>query len=132
MIKKLSFLLADDDRDDREFFEEAMLQIVPQAVIKIVNDGRQAIDYLDNCPDDALPCAIILDYNMPHMNGPQVLDWVCKQPRFNGIDKFIWSTSDQQEYIDICLEKGVVEYFVKPNQEAGIRDIAQKIAGYCM
>jgi CheY-like chemotaxis protein len=131
-MKKLSFLLADDDSDDCEFFQQAMDELSPDAVLKIVNDGRTAIEYLDTCHDDLLPCALILDYNMPLLNGPGVLDWLCGKPRFNGIDKFIWSTAGQPEYIDGCLGKGAIKYFVKPSNDSGTLEIAREIISFCI
>ncbi len=131
MTKKINFLLADDDGDDREMFEEAFKKISPLGVLNIFTDGKKAVDYLSNCPDEELPCGFILDYNMPHMNGPQVLDWLCNQTRMIGINKFIWSTDSRKDYVDGCLGKGAIEYFVKPNTIDGLSAIVKKIVDYC-
>ena len=125
-------VIIEDDRDDREMFEEAIREVMPGVVIESVHDGKQVTEYLAACGPDDLPCCIILDYNMPNMNGPQVLDWICGQPKFNGIDKFIWSTAFQQEYVDGCLRKGAIQYFIKPNNMDGIIDIARKIVEHCV
>lgn len=131
MIEKLRILLADDDRDDSEMLEEALHKASPGISISIVSDGKKAVDFLTACSDENMPDGIILDYNMPHMNGPQVLDWLCDKPGFNGMNKFVWSTANQPEYIDGCLGKGAIEYFVKPNNEQGIIAIAERIVAHC-
>ena len=130
MIEKLRFLLADDDADDSSIFETILHELSPNAVIHTVDDGRKAVEYLESCPEEYLPRVIILDYNMPLMNGHEVLSWLCSRPRYHGIDKFIWSTSSEQHFIDACLNKGAVEYFVKPASYDGTIAIVQKIINY--
>ncbi len=130
MIERLRFLLADDDADDRGLFENILHELAPDALIQSVVDGKKAIEYLESCEKIYLPGAIILDYNMPLMNGPEVVDWMCSQPRYHGIDKYIWSTSSDQHYINSCLNKGVLEYFVKPATYEGAVEIVQTIINY--
>lgn len=120
-------LLADDDAEDRELFEEALRKINPTAVLVHVNDGAQAISYLDNQGLQQVPDAILLDYNMPNKNGPQVLDWLCDKENFRGMSKFVWSTAAQKQYVDGCLGKGALEYFVKPNHEEQLIGLVTKI-----
>jgi CheY-like chemotaxis protein len=130
-MKRLTFLLADDDFDDIEFFEQKLHALSPDAALKMVTDGEQAINYLRDCKENKLPCAVILDYNMPKMNAPEVLDWLCERSQYNGIAKYVWSTAHNREYVDDCLNKGVIEYFVKPNNDRELAHIIQKILAYC-
>jgi DNA-binding NarL/FixJ family response regulator len=73
---------------------------------------------------------LILDFNMPQMNGSQVLDIICSQPRYYGIAKFMLSTAAQPEYMDGCKKKGVIGYFVKASDVEGMTMIAREIATY--
>jgi CheY-like chemotaxis protein len=130
MIESLRFLMADDDKDDSSLFESILHELAPGAVIHSVEDGRKAAEYLESCAEEYLPRVIILDYNMPVMSGPDVLSWLCSRPRYHGIDKFIWSTSSDPHYIDGCINKGAVEYFVKPASYEGTVAIVQKILDY--
>jgi CheY-like chemotaxis protein len=130
MKKKLRFLIADDDPDDRELLGAILQDIAPGAVITMVSDGTRAVDYLQHCGETSLPHVIILDYNMPLMSAPQVLDRICNKGMYAGIAKFIMSTSDSQQYLDGCRNKGVIEYFKKPNSIDGIRRIAIRILEY--
>lgn len=131
MKSKPVLLLADDDADDKEFFEETLRKVDLNAVLVYAADGTRATRYLEACAKEDLPCAVILDYNMPNMNGPQVLDWMGAQQRFAGIAKFVWSTAAQKEYIDTCLKKGALEYFVKPNDHRGLVLVVTKIIQAC-
>jgi CheY-like chemotaxis protein len=128
---RVLLLLADDDADDRDLFTSALHKIAPDVQLKTVNDGRQLIEYLSRCSKDQLPCSVIIDYNMPHMNAVQVLDWLCSRSLFDGINKFVWSTAYQQEYIDGCKDHGALEYFIKPDTEDGLFHIVQRILSQC-
>jgi CheY-like chemotaxis protein len=129
---QVSLLLADDDRDDREFFEEVLRKVAPGARLKTVENGKQMIDYLAGCALTHLPCSVIIDYNMPLMNAIQVLDWMCSRTWYDGINKFVWSTSAEKKYIDGCREHGALSYFVKPETEEGLFTVVQQIVGYCV
>jgi CheY-like chemotaxis protein len=131
MIKPLGVLLADDDSDDRELLIEAFRELSSDFIIHNVADGRKAAEWLENCDLENLPCAVILDYNMPHMTAPQVLEWICARPQFNGIHKFVWSTSSREDFVESCREKGIIEYFVKPFEQTGFKKIAVKVLKYC-
>jgi CheY-like chemotaxis protein len=131
MTKPLSLLIADDDKDDRDLFESILRREAPDANVTAVADGIEVIDYLKNCPELYLPDALILDYNMPLMNGAQVLDAICSDPKYYGVAKFMLSTSSQPEYKDSCIKKGAIEYFVKANSIEGTAMIANEIISYC-
>ena len=124
-------LLADDDIDDRDFFKKALLEIAPTVYLSIVNNGKKATEFLEKCAEADLPCAILIDYHMPIMNGPELLDWLCSRPKYNEIDKIIWSTAYDKKYIDGCLGKGAIEYFKKANNYGGIKNIVQKVLAHC-
>ena len=101
-----------------------------EAIVTCVKDGTEVISYLKTCPELYLPTVLILDYNMPQMNGSQVLDIICSQPKYHGIAKFMLSTAAQPEYIDGCKKKGVIEYFVKATNVEGMTMIAREIVTF--
>ena len=76
MERRLTLLLADDDVDDKDLFKEVLNMLASDVELKTFGYGKQAIDYLMHYRGDSLPCAIILDYNMPKMCAPQVLEWM--------------------------------------------------------
>jgi len=129
--KQRVVLIADDDLDDQELLEDALLDIDPLVRTDKVWDGKEALDYLEKCTPDNLPCAILLDYNMPLMNGAQVLAVICKDPRFEFIPKFVWSTSDSKVYSNECIENGAMNYFVKPDGPGKLHELAKTILASC-
>lgn len=126
-----TILLADDDLDDQQLLEEALLHVEPTAEIHTVSSGLEVFDYLQNCCEENLPCLIILDYNMPHLSGAEVLEKLCQLKRFLSVPKIIWSTSDAPQYREICKDNGAAAYFHKPPSFEGMIILAERMLGIC-
>ncbi len=124
-------LIADDDRDDQELLEEAFHDVDSGVKADKVWNGKEALDYLEKCTTGNMPCAILLDYSMPLMNGAQVLAVICNDSRFQSIPKFVWSTSDSKIHIRECMGNGAINYFVKPDSPGKLRDLAKEILASC-
>lgn len=115
MQQHYQILLVDDDVEDyeilREFFSEAGLT----DQVSHIENGRKAIQYLENIQnDDQLPRLIILDLNMPILNGTQTLLYLKQTVRFRNIPIIIFSTSENETERRKCLSLGAVDYMVKP------------------
>jgi CheY-like chemotaxis protein len=128
---KKTVLLADDDQEDQELLEEILLGLDPQLQVRAVFNGQEALQYLEECEYSALPCLIILDYNMPELSGVDTLLELCKTPHLHSIPKIIWSTSSTQTYMVRSLECGALAYFVKPSDINGLETIAKKMLSFC-
>lgn len=129
-VHALNILLADDDEEDQELIEEAIMNCAPNAVLHKVNDGKAVLDYLDALQDGKLPALIILDYNMPQMKGSEVLFELRSMPRYRNVPKVILSTSSTSVYIHECMSKGATDYFVKPNTQRELDNMAEKMLSY--
>jgi CheY-like chemotaxis protein len=124
-------LLADDDPEDQEILQDILLKLEPSVEIHKVDTGKQAVDYLLFCPEDELPCLIILDYSMPVFNAAEVLDQIRHKPVLQSIPKVIWSSSRQPEHVKPCMEKGAKQYFAKPNKMSELTEIARQMLAIC-
>ena len=129
--KIYTILAADDDLEDLELIEDAILSLEPATKFHSVTNGNGVIDFLDKREDNELPHLIVLDYNMPELNGAEVLAHICNQKRFNAIPKIILSTSGAPLHIDECMNCGATEYFVKPNNLADLEALARKMLDFC-
>lgn len=123
--------MADDDEEDLELIEEAILDLQPAAEVLKFSNGRTAIDYLNTSQDRELPCLIILDYNMPEMTGAQVLAYMKKEQRYQTIPKIILSTSNAPLHVHECISNGATEYFVKPDSIKGFYKLAAEFLALC-
>jgi CheY-like chemotaxis protein len=131
MNKTITILLADDDEEDLELIEDAILGIEPGAELQKHTNGKAVIDFLQRQPDHKLPCLIILDYNMPELNGSQILMHMSGEERYEGIPKVVLSTSNAALHIHECITNGAAEYFVKPTNMTELRTLAAKMLSYC-
>lgn len=128
---KQVILIAEDDPDDQELITFAFSKADPSFQLYIVNDGRAALDYLNSVSDNKLPCLILLDYNMPELNGAQVVQHLLPHKRFEKIPKVILSTSGNPAYIADALKKGADAYRVKPDDFQQLIGIAREMVALC-
>lgn len=105
-----SILLVDDDQDYKYFFYKALEQVDPEITVTNAGDGREAFDKLA----EFIPDMIILDFNMPRMNGMAFLKEIKKDEKLKQIPVILYSTFlsmfDSQE----IKELGAVHVFTKP------------------
>jgi CheY-like chemotaxis protein len=131
MKETYTILLAEDDPDDQELIVNAFSEVSPSFNLHIVNDGKGVIDFLSTTSDSKLPCLIVLDYNMPELNGAQVLQKLTTNKRYDNIPKIILSTSGNPIYIEDCLHKGAKAYRVKPNNFNQLVVLAKEMIEMC-
>lgn len=105
-------LIADDDLDDRLLMAQTFKEIGFDGV-EFAEDGTIVIDYLLKQGAQAITL-IILDLNMPRLNGTQTLRMLKTDMRFQEIPVIIFSTSVNAIERDICMGLGAQEYITKP------------------
>lgn len=123
--------MADDDLEDLEIVEDAIVTLIPGVQLSKVTNGGAVISHLENLADDDLPQLIILDYNMPQMSGLQVLSKMSEIRRYSSIPKIILSTSGSPKDMRECKERGAMEYYVKPNTIAELNGLVRKMIRLC-
>lgn len=112
-------LLADDDEDDRLIFETVFSELGRREfTLSTVENGQEVLSFL-NQSGDALPYLIILDQNMPLMSGKDTLVALKASSRYRQIPVIIYSTYNDQGFIDACKELGVANVVTKPNSYEG-------------
>jgi CheY-like chemotaxis protein len=86
-----SILLIEDDKDDQEFFMEAMRANENATVCRVVNNGREALEFLRTA--SVMPDLIFSDINMPEMDGIECLAAIQNNPFTKNIPVVMLSTS---------------------------------------
>jgi len=119
MPKPFTILLADDDPDDREMACEALEESSLANPMIQVEDGEELMEYLrgegryaDNAPD--LPGLILLDLNMPRMDGREALAQIKQDERLRRIPVVVLTTSQAEEDIFRTYDLGVNSFITKP------------------
>ncbi len=125
-LAKNLILYADDDSDDRTWVSEACKILNCSLKINFVENGRQVIDYLKS-QVTALPSLIVLDLNMPEMDGRQTLQYLKSNPSYKKIPVAIVSTSAITIDKEFCKRLGASFYVTKPNMHAGWQGIIRHL-----
>ena len=104
-----SILVIDDDEDDCRIIKESLLQVGIRFPIHITMDGEQALGLLKEMKTN-LPSLVILDLNMPGMNGMQVLEFINSE---FGIPVILYTTSCDDATVIKAKGMGAVDCIKK-------------------
>lgn len=122
-------LLADDDQEDFFIINEAFREIRFGGILEWVQNGEQVLDHLRQTKQ--LPGLIVLDLNMPLLNGTQTLKQLKGDDQFRHIPVVIFSTSINPIEKAECLQAGAYLYATKPNTYQDSLRIAEQFRDYC-
>jgi CheY-like chemotaxis protein len=118
--KAVTILMADDDVDDRDLTRDAMQKNHLEGELKWVEDGEELLDYLNRRGRYSDPSAsprpgiILLDLNMPKMDGREALREIKANPELRRIPVIVLSTSSAEEDVLSSYEIGANCFITKP------------------
>ncbi|MBD2757697.1 response regulator [Spirosoma validum] len=121
----LSIFVIDDDDDDRFLTQKAFQTDLPATQVYAVASGQQAFELFGSL--EALPSVMLLDLNMPRMNGFEVLAQLKQSARYQSIPVFILTTSQAAADQERAKELGAEALITKPTSYAGLVSVAQRI-----
>jgi CheY-like chemotaxis protein len=120
-LDQYSIIVADDDEGDRFLINKAMKASGVEDHIHFVEDGQKLIDHLTEhlnaTPSGErpkLPCLILLDLNMPRLDGREALKIMKGHIQLKEIPVVILSNSDNPEDVMGCYKGGANSFFTKP------------------
>jgi CheY-like chemotaxis protein len=119
-VDKLGYiLLADDNENDLELEQRARAQYRLANEIVIVRDGAEALDFLFrrgafSTRNPAEPLVVLLDINMPKVNGLEVLQQMKSEPQLRMIPVVMLTSSREGPDVEECYRLGANAYVVKP------------------
>ncbi|AEH01181.1 response regulator [Lacinutrix sp. 5H-3-7-4] len=112
MSKKLKILLIEDDIIEKMKLNRTTSALNLEHDIMEANNGEEALELLKN--KDNLPDIILLDLNMPKINGIEFLGILKADPVLKYIPTIILTTSNNQKDLLECYRIGVAGYVIKP------------------
>lgn len=108
-----NILLIDDDRDDAEIFMQAADRLNKGVALRWYQNPELALEDL-KCADN-LPDLIFLDYNMPKINGLEMLEELKSEKKLKDIPVILISTPSQEFMRELLEKKKIIQYISKPN-----------------
>ncbi|NLW56946.1 MAG: response regulator [Firmicutes bacterium] len=129
-------LVADDDPDDQFMIEESFKEARITTPLHFVNDGEELVAYLkrqgkySTLADLPLPGLILLDLNMPRMDGREVLKELKADPDWRRIPVIVFTTSQTEGDITRMYDLGVNSFITKPATFEGLVKIIDTLIQY--
>jgi CheY-like chemotaxis protein len=118
--KRITLLIVDDDKDDRELSADALAQSPLVMDLRFLEDGEELMEYLERnggfaeASESPRPDLVLLDLRMPRKSGWEALAEIKANPGLRTIPVVILSTSNAQLDIQRCYELGASSYMTKP------------------
>lgn len=126
MTRQMNILLVEDNKLDAMFFTRAVAKVAPSARIVHAEDGLKALEILQSAEQEILvprPFFILLDINMPRMNGHEFLRNLRKLEGECDSVVFMFTTSDSALDVSEAYKNKVNGYIVKPQDSKGLKRI---------
>ncbi|TQV80625.1 response regulator [Denitrobaculum tricleocarpae] len=131
--KTVTFLLVEDDDVDVKAIERSLRELRIKNPLVIARDGREALEHLrgeNNREKIVSPFLILLDLNMPRMNGLEFLAELRSDPELSTSVVFVMTTSKDDRDRLSAYEKHVAGYIVKSNVANSFTDAMKFIDHY--
>ncbi|MGE5438236.1 MAG: response regulator [Bacteroidota bacterium] len=114
---KLEILLVDDNKADIWMIYDFIREKNHNVKLTVLRDGQEAVSYINkeadfkDVPD---PSLIVLDLNMPRLNGKEVLAKISRNGRLQNVPVAVLTSSSNPRDEEECKELGADYYFTKP------------------
>ena len=123
-------LLVEDNPDDAELTRIAFAEAGIDYRLHVVADGVQALAYLRGCAPTELPSLVLLDLNLPKLNGREVLEAIRAEPATRSLPVVVLTTSAEPFDVDTVYELGANSYIQKPVEFERFVDVVRQIGLY--
>jgi len=135
-MKNRPILLVEDDDNDVLFVRSAFKKAELSNPLQVVSDGQKAVDYLEGLDEYAdrsahpLPYLVLLDINLPHKTGFEVLQWIREQPAVRTLTVVVLTSSTAEIDAQQAYLLGANSYVVKPSNPDKLREFMKALKGY--
>jgi CheY-like chemotaxis protein len=132
-MKNIHILLVEDNEGDVLLTTEALLESDMPIVVHHVKDGWEAIQYLNKAngySKELMPDLILLDINLPKVNGHEVLRVIKTDNHFKHIPVVILTSSSSEKDKLEALQQHASSYFTKPSSMEDFKQIVQSLESF--
>jgi CheY-like chemotaxis protein len=135
LSRPLTILLADDDEEDRELARDALQDSRLANEMKMVYDGQDLLDYLRHEgrwteATSPRPGIILLDLNMPKMDGREALQAIKRDESLRRIPVVVLTTSKDEADVLATYDLGVSSFITKPVTFGGLVEVMRTWTQY--
>ena len=131
IMKRTIILYAEDDSDDRQLMRETINALEPTYELVTANDGAEAMDALTALEASGdRPSMIILDMNMPRLDGRETLERVRSNHQWDDIPVCIFSTSMRNRFADLAVTFDV-DIVTKPIKQEDMLESIKRLLAFC-
>lgn len=130
-----TIVMVEDNEDDYEAMERCLKLANVRNPIQWCKNGKDALDYLRSegayagAPFPA-PALVLLDLNMPGLDGRKTLDQIKRDPNLRRIPVVVLTTSADEGDVEQCYELGAASYIQKPIDFEGLQRTVIRIKDY--
>jgi two-component system response regulator len=124
MPRKRIVLYADDDIDDKMWISEACKTVNESLELHFVENGRQVLQYLHTTDR---PSLIVLDLNMPDLDGRQTLKAIKNHVEYQHLPVAIVTTSSSRLDREVCIRLGAALFLTKPDTYSEWQQIVRRL-----
>lgn len=121
-----SVFIADDDEDDLYLLQLAFRQNAPKCHLQFASHGKALLDLLNRA--SSYPCLIILDLNMPFMDGFEALQTLRANPAYEQIPIVVLTTSQNEQDRQRALQLGANAFITKPTTLATLSQTIRQLS----
>lgn len=128
MSETMNIFLVEDNDLDAEILERAFRKSGTSVSITRAKDGVEALDMLMQDTGARVlpkPYIILLDINMPRMNGHELLAHIRANTEIDNVPVFVFTTSASKTDIDRAYSNRINGYIVKPDGLSGLNDVLE-------
>ena len=133
---ELTILIADDDEDDRLMLRDAFGEARLGIDLRSVNDGVELLEYLQrrgryaDAAQSPRPALILLDLNMPRMDGREALAKIKKDADLRAIPIVVLTTSKDEQDVATTYDLGVNAFITKPVTYLGLVEVMKVVTRF--
>jgi DNA-binding response OmpR family regulator len=126
-------LYVEDEESDASFMRMAFARQGMESALRIVGDGRAALDYLSGTGEYRdrdkypLPSVVLLDLNLPQVPGFEVLSWMRTHADFAWTPVVVFSSSTREDDRVKALELGASEFVGKPSSGMKFGEVVEAL-----
>jgi CheY-like chemotaxis protein len=126
-----TILFVEDDEDDRDVLADVLQDVNPSVNAVFAENGLKALEYLSKKKEASqLPCLIVLDLNMPFLDGKETFIKIRNELQLNSVPVIIFTSSHSPTDKQLFTSQGV-EYIIKPNEFANLNKVVGHMVSIC-